>query len=96
MPLAADEVLLYPRRRRYIVDICIGLVNNHRSGYRKKRIGISVDAPLIVFPSSSARGRQKAKPLLHIAILTAQVDATGGTDKSVPYERLRPQRRADS
>ena len=35
MPLAADEVLLYPRRRRYFVDICIGLVNNHRSGYRK-------------------------------------------------------------
>ena len=32
MPLAADEVLLYPRRRRYFVDICIGLVNNHRSG----------------------------------------------------------------
>ena len=24
MPLAADEVLLYPRRRRYIVSICIG------------------------------------------------------------------------
>ena len=24
MPLAADEVLLYPRRRRYFVDICIG------------------------------------------------------------------------
>jgi len=37
----------------------------------------------IVFPLRSLRGRQKAKPLLHIAILTAQVDATGGTDKSV-------------
>ena len=24
MPLAADEVLLYPRRRRYIIVICIG------------------------------------------------------------------------
>ena len=24
MPLAADEVLLYPRRRRYFVSICIG------------------------------------------------------------------------
>ena len=24
MPLAADEVLLYPRRRRYIVAICNG------------------------------------------------------------------------
>ena len=23
MPLAADEVLLYPRRRRYIIVICI-------------------------------------------------------------------------
>ena len=27
MPLAADEVLLYPRRRRYIIVICIGFAD---------------------------------------------------------------------
>ena len=40
-------------------------------------------------PLKLRRGRQKAKPLLRIAILTAQVDATNGTDKSVPY-KVRP------
>ena len=38
MPLAADEVLLYPRSRRYFVSICTDFVSNHRSGYRKKCI----------------------------------------------------------
>ena len=32
MPLAADEVLLYPRRRRYIIAICTGFACTHRSG----------------------------------------------------------------
>ena len=40
-------------------------------------------------PLKLRRGRQKAKPLLRIAILTAQVDATNGTDTSVPY-KVRP------
>ena len=31
---------------RLACSVCNGLVGNHRSGYRKKRIGISVDAPL--------------------------------------------------
>ena len=31
---------------RLACSVCNGLVGNHRSGYRKKRIGISADAPL--------------------------------------------------
>ena len=50
----------------FIRSACHGLVGSSRSGYRKKCIGISVDAPLNAFPSSSARGRQLgADKVLH-------------------------------
>ena len=36
MPLAADEVLLYPRRRRYIVLICIGFAGTQIYSCRER------------------------------------------------------------
>ena len=36
MPLAADEVLLYPRRRRYIVSICIGFAGTKIHSCRER------------------------------------------------------------
>ena len=36
MPLAADEVLLYLRRRRYIVDICIGFAGTKIHSCRER------------------------------------------------------------
>ena len=36
MPLAADEVLLYPRRRRYIVAICNGFAGTKIHSCRER------------------------------------------------------------
>ena len=36
MPLAADEVLIYPRRRRYFVSICIGFAGTQIYSCRER------------------------------------------------------------
>ena len=36
MPLAADEVLLYPRRRRHFVSICIGFAGTQIYSCRER------------------------------------------------------------
>ena len=49
MPLAADEVLLYPRRRRYIIVICIGFADtkiySRRASIARPFIMVSSAAP---------------------------------------------------
>ena len=47
----------------FIRSACCGFVGSFRSGYRKKRIGISVDAPLNVFPLRSLRGRCRLRQM---------------------------------
>ena len=71
--------------------IRISLVARCRGNEKKRDVSRDASAVLsfavhpIVFPLRSLRGRQKAKPQLRIVILTAQMSATCGTGKPVPY-----------